>query len=162
MFWVVVGGGSLWGDFCLVGFVFPPTWIFKWLSCQFHLEKCIVTNLLRFFISRQPTKCKSRGGDNEDGDNDDDDFDDHEGEEEEEEDWGSIWNRRVMLCSLYTSRIFRNYLIENLLDYSRNFFLRPIWGTSGTFWTFLQYSETLKNQWLFNILNLILDVFHAF
>ena len=128
MFWVVVGGGSLWGDFCLVGFVFPPTWIFKWLSCQFHLEKCIVTNLLRFFISRQPTKCKSSGGDN-----DDDDYDDHEEEEEEEEDWGSIWNRRVMLCSLYTSRIFRNYLIENLLDYSRNFFLGPFWGTSGTF-----------------------------
>ena len=36
-----------------------------------------MTNLLRFFISRQPTKCKSSGGDNEDGDNDDDDFDDH-------------------------------------------------------------------------------------
>ena len=36
-----------------------------------------MTNLLRFFISRQPTKCKSSGGDNEDGDNDDDDYDDH-------------------------------------------------------------------------------------
>ena len=44
-----------------------------------------MTNLLRFFISRQPTKCKSSGGDNEDGDNDDDDFDDHKGEEEAEE-----------------------------------------------------------------------------
>ena len=40
-----------------------------------------MTNLLRFFISRQPTQCKLSGGDN-----DDDDYDDHEEEEEEEED----------------------------------------------------------------------------
>ena len=44
-----------------------------------------MTNLLRFFISRQPTKCKSSGVDNEDGDNDDDDYDDHEDQEEEED-----------------------------------------------------------------------------
>ena len=45
-----------------------------------------MTNLLRFFISRQPTQFKSNSGDNDDGDNDDDDFDDHKGAEEEEED----------------------------------------------------------------------------
>ena len=54
-----------------------------------------MTNLLRFFISRQPTQCKSSGSNNDDGDDNDFDYGDHEEEED-------LYEIGGLCCVLFT------------------------------------------------------------
>ena len=62
MLWVEAAGGGLWGSFCLVAFVFLPTWIFKWLSCQLHLAKVHSDKFAKIFILPQAANCEWGGG----------------------------------------------------------------------------------------------------